>query len=111
MTNYYKSCVTQGLWAEGARRMLVVGLSPMGCLPIMMTLNSGNPILQRGCLDQYSSVARDYNKILQNELQLMQKSLASFGTRISYVDTYDLATKIIKEPQNYGKSIINYSIL
>ncbi|GMN43636.1 hypothetical protein TIFTF001_012851 [Ficus carica] len=91
----------QGLWAEGARRIAVAGLPPMGCLPIVITFNSANGLKQRDCLDSYSSVARIYNKILQNELQLMHHSLASFGAKISYVDIYEPLMQMIQGPKKF----------
>ncbi|EXB88553.1 GDSL esterase/lipase [Morus notabilis] len=82
--------------------MAVVGLPPMGCLPIVITLNSPHGLKQRGCLDSYSSVARNYNKILQNELQFMHNSLAMFGARISYVDIYEPLMEMIQGPKKFG---------
>ncbi|PON77922.1 Lipase [Parasponia andersonii] len=94
-------CV-KSLWAEGARRIAVVGLPPMGCLPAVITLNSPNAFQSRGCIEKYCSVARDYNKILQNELHFMQRSLAIFGARIAYVDIYEPVIELIKEHKRYG---------
>ncbi|KAI4304396.1 hypothetical protein MLD38_039916 [Melastoma candidum] len=67
---------------EGRRGTAVVDLPLMGCLPIMITLNSNHTITQMECMDQYSSVTRDYNTLLQAELGNMQNSLASRGARI-----------------------------
>ncbi|KAI3439989.1 Lipase_GDSL domain-containing protein [Psidium guajava] len=92
----------KGLWEEGARRMAVVGLPPMGCLPIMITLNSNGAVLQRGCMDQFSSVARDYNALLQTELASMQSSLASQGSRIYYADIYQPLSDVIQRFPSYG---------
>ncbi|PON57392.1 Lipase [Trema orientale] len=92
----------QSLWAEGARKIAVVGLPPMGCLPAVITLNSPNAFQSRGCIEKYCSVARDYNKILQNELHFMQRSLAIFGARIAYVDIYEPVIELIKEHKKYA---------
>ncbi|GAV76946.1 Lipase_GDSL domain-containing protein [Cephalotus follicularis] len=78
----------QALSNEGARRMAISGLPQMGCLPIVITLNSENAIQNRDCIELYSSVARVYNMMLQNELEYMQLRLASHGFRIYYVDIY-----------------------
>ena len=93
----------KGLWAEGARRIAVAGLPPMGCLPVVITLNSPNVFQSRGCIEKYSSAARDYNKILQNELRFMQSSLAIFGARIAYVDIYGAVMELIREHRKFGK--------
>ncbi|XP_041026522.1 GDSL esterase/lipase At5g45960 isoform X2 [Juglans microcarpa x Juglans regia] len=96
----------QGLWEEGARKILVAGLPPMGCLPILITLFSSTTTvfdhLQRGCLEQYSSVARDYNGLLQNDLNFMQLSLASHGARIFYLDIYGPLIHMIEAHESFG---------
>ncbi|KAH7838129.1 hypothetical protein Vadar_022390 [Vaccinium darrowii] len=78
----------QGLVEQGARRIGVVGLPPMGCLPIVITLNSDNAILQRGCLDFFSSVARQQNLMLQTQLNAIQYNYSNYGVRIVYIDAY-----------------------
>ncbi|KAK7246406.1 hypothetical protein RIF29_41274 [Crotalaria pallida] len=93
----------QGLVAEGARRIVVAGAPPMGCLPVMITLNSPN-VVERKCIDEYSSVARDYNKFLQNELHALQLQLNANkqGVNIFYVDIYGPLDDMIQAPQKYG---------
>ncbi|MED6145705.1 hypothetical protein PIB30_027952 [Stylosanthes scabra] len=94
--------------AEGARKIAVAGVPPMGCLPLMITLNSNSPdngILHRECIDQYSSVARDYNNLLQQELHLLQLHLnnnISSPPKIYYVDIYAPLAQMIQAPQSYG---------
>ncbi|KAL6574046.1 hypothetical protein OROHE_001588 [Orobanche hederae] len=78
----------QGLLDEGARRIGVVGLPPMGCLPIVITLYADNPILKRDCISNFSSIARDYNQKLQKELNDMQLQLQPSGSRIAYMDVF-----------------------
>ncbi|CAA0817841.1 GDSL esterase/lipase [Striga hermonthica] len=80
--------VLQGLVDQGATRIGVVGLPPMGCLPIVITLFSEDPIANRECITKFSSIARDYNSMLQNELNDMQKKLQPSGSRIAYVDIF-----------------------
>lgn len=89
----------QGLLDEGARRIGVVGLPPMGCLPIVITLYSDNPILKRDCITNFSTVARDYNQILQNELNAMQ-----LASRIAYLDVYG-PLEAMTLGHEYGESL------
>nr|GEW67014.1 GDSL esterase/lipase At5g45960 [Tanacetum cinerariifolium] len=79
---------TTGLLNEGAHKILVAGLAPMGCLPIVITLFSENAIFDRGCIDFFSSVARSYNSLLQIQLNIMQVNHAKQGSQIVYLDTY-----------------------
>ncbi|KAK4440008.1 GDSL esterase/lipase [Sesamum alatum] len=78
----------QALLDEGARRIGIVGLPPMGCLPVVITLYSDTPILKRDCISNFSSIARDYNQMLINELKSMQLQMRSSGARIAYIDIY-----------------------
>ncbi|XP_048325898.2 GDSL esterase/lipase At5g45960 [Ziziphus jujuba] len=97
----------QSLWAEGARRFGVVGLPPMGCLPIVITLNSENAILRRGCIEYYSSVATNYNQILQSQLHLMHNALSLSGGRIYYIDVYGPLMEMIQGQTNFGFDDVN----
>ncbi|CAJ2658912.1 unnamed protein product [Trifolium pratense] len=94
----------QGLLAEGAQRIAITGVPPIGCLPVMITLNSPNPYLQRDCIQQFSSTARDYNRLLQNELQAMQLQLKSSNSsaKIYYIDIYEPLDNMIQSHQKFG---------
>ncbi|KAK3011174.1 hypothetical protein RJ639_011747 [Escallonia herrerae] len=84
----------QGLWEQGARRIGVVGLPPMGCLPIVITLYSDNAFLHRGCVEFFSSVAATYNSMVKNELNSMQVRSAKYGSRIAYMDVFETLTEM-----------------
>ncbi|XVE51419.1 hypothetical protein DITRI_Ditri02bG0038700 [Diplodiscus trichospermus] len=90
----------QDLLDEGARRIGVAGLPPMGCLPVVITLNSGNPMLERGCIKTYSRIAMEYNQMLQNEVNSMRGRLAHIGTKIVYIDIF---TPLVDMIQGLGK--------
>lgn len=91
----------QKLLREGARKIAFVGLPPLGCLPIMITLNSNNAFFERNCVDKYSAVARDHNMLLQHELFLMQLN----STKVSYIDIYKPLANMIQGHENLGNSI------
>ncbi|KAF8026069.1 hypothetical protein BT93_F2783 [Corymbia citriodora subsp. variegata] len=93
---------TQTLLNQGARRIAVAGLPPIGCLPVVIDLNSGNPFQNRSCIEKFSSVAWNYNKMLQKELGKMEKSTKSVGVVINYIDIYNPLTQIIKAPTSFG---------
>jgi phospholipase/lecithinase/hemolysin len=94
----------QGLLAEGAQRIAITGVPPIGCLPVMITLNSPNAFLQRDCIQQFSSTSRDYNLLLQRELQAMQLQLKSSysNAKIYYIDIYGPLANMIQSHQKYG---------
>ncbi|MFX9846948.1 SGNH/GDSL hydrolase family protein, partial [Acinetobacter baumannii] len=76
----------QELSDQGATRVGVVGLPAMGCLPVVITLYSDNPILKRNCIESFNTIARDYNQKLQNNLKTLQLQLQGSGSRIAYLD-------------------------
>ena len=90
--------------AEGAEKIVITGVPPMGCLPFMITLNSPNAFLQRDCIDKYSSAARDYNLLLQNELHTMQLQLKSSNPNVKlyYIDIYEPLANMVQAHQKYG---------
>ncbi|XVF87393.1 hypothetical protein PTKIN_Ptkin18bG0116600 [Pterospermum kingtungense] len=90
----------QNLWDEGARRIAVAGLPPMGCLPAVITLYSENTILERGCIEKYSRVAMEYNQMLKTEANSMRGRLAHLGARIDYIDIF---TPLVDMIQGLGK--------
>ncbi|KAI9096364.1 hypothetical protein K1719_026083 [Acacia pycnantha] len=92
----------QNLWVEGGRKFLVVGLPPIGCLPIMITLNSDHAFLERSCMDKYSSAARNYNLMLQHELRSMQLNMSNSGLKISYIDAYGPLDNMIHAHDSFG---------
>nr|GMD03041.1 GDSL esterase/lipase At5g45960-like [Ipomoea batatas] len=92
----------QGLWDEGGRRIGVVGLPPMGCLPVVITLHSNNAFTERGCIDLFSATARDYNSQLQGLLAAMQLKLAAQGARIAYQDIYAPLMDMMTQGNKYG---------
>ncbi|XP_061341599.1 GDSL esterase/lipase At5g45960-like [Gastrolobium bilobum] len=94
----------QDLLSEGARKIAIGGLPPMGCLPVMITVNSPNAFLKRDCIDKYSSIARDFNQLLQHELQVVQLelNLSNPGAKIYYIDIYGPLADMIQAHKRYG---------
>ncbi|TMW92329.1 hypothetical protein EJD97_013199 [Solanum chilense] len=96
----------QKLLDQGARKIGMVGLPPMGCLPIVITIHSDDAFSKRDCIDFYSSIARDYNSKLQNKLNDIK--LANLGSRFAYLDIYGPLMDMIVghkydfEKANYG---------
>ncbi|XP_021692454.2 GDSL esterase/lipase At5g45960 [Hevea brasiliensis] len=95
----------QDLIDEGAKRILVAGLPPMGCLPIVITLFSKNAILERGCLEYFSSIGKQFNQMLQNELNLIHNRYPD--VRIAISDAYGPLTDMIGGKQSSGFDVVN----
>ncbi|KAK4589789.1 hypothetical protein RGQ29_020391 [Quercus rubra] len=107
VSSYQQFLLQQGLWDEGARKIAVAGLPPMGCLPIVDTFSSNSTSTKRSCIEQYSSVARDYNQMLQTQLNEMQQSSANHGAKIYYVDIYGSMFDMVQYPEKYGYEQVN----
>ncbi|XP_004248462.1 GDSL esterase/lipase At5g45960-like isoform X1 [Solanum lycopersicum] len=90
----------QGLMNEGARVIGVAGVPPFGCLPIVITIDSGDALQPRRCIESYSAVAREYNSLLQRLLKTMEID----GTKLFYVDIYSPINDMIQNPIKYGFS-------
>lgn len=94
---------------EGARVIGVAGVPPFGCLPIVITIDSGDALQPRRCIESYSAVAREYNSLLQRLLKTMEID----GTKLFYVDIYSPINDMIQNPIKYGEQpkIINFPLL
>ncbi|XVE80961.1 hypothetical protein DITRI_Ditri15bG0023700 [Diplodiscus trichospermus] len=91
--------LVQELYGLGARKIVVAGLPPIGCLPIQMTSRlefSTN----RKCLKDQNSDAQSYNRRLVKLLPKIQSKLA--GSKILYADIYQPLIDMINHPQHYG---------
>ncbi|KAL6574045.1 hypothetical protein OROHE_001587 [Orobanche hederae] len=93
----------QGLLNMGVRNIGFVGLPPIGCLPAIITLNSGDIVSRRGCIEWMSTIARNYNLLLQNILWAMQNQ----DVNIKYLDVYKPVDDMIKNPQQFGFEKVN----
>ncbi|KAL2931754.1 hypothetical protein RDABS01_037164 [Bienertia sinuspersici] len=94
----------EGLKDRGARRIGVVGLPPVGCLPIVMTLH---PSLYqpRSCVESLSSMAIDFNKMLIHQLNIMQASQPNII--IVYADIYGPLQDQYSYPYKYGFEVVD----
>ncbi|XP_010529179.1 PREDICTED: GDSL esterase/lipase At5g45960 [Tarenaya hassleriana] len=99
---YHLKNFIQGLCEEGARKIAVAGLPPMGCLPEVITAFSGNAVADRRCIDRFSAVGRDYNFLLQRELKLMQMALSHLGYKIFYIDIFTPLSDMVHNHARYG---------
>lgn len=99
--------MVQGLMEMGARKIAVVGLPPIGCVPAVISLNSDNALTDRGCIQRLSTVARDYNRLLQTKLAALQRR--SPGATLVYMDIYNPIDHMVNNPQKYGTSLFSFS--
>ncbi|XP_073059959.1 GDSL esterase/lipase At5g45960-like [Primulina eburnea] len=96
----------QGLVELGARKIVIAGLPPIGCVPAVITLNSNNALTNRGCIESLCTVAQDYNRMLQTTLADMRQ-MSHAGARVAYIDIYKPLDDIVKNPRQFGFEKVN----
>ncbi|CAA0834421.1 GDSL esterase/lipase [Striga hermonthica] len=97
-----KNAITR-LHGMGARRVAVIGLPPVGCLPVQVMVGSLSPsphMFKRVCVDKQNSDSQAYNTKLQGMLSRLGQTLP--GSRIAYVDIYNPIMDMINSPAAYG---------
>ncbi|KAM0885723.1 hypothetical protein ACQ4PT_030134 [Festuca glaucescens] len=82
----------------GARKVMLVGIPPFGCVPAMRTLNHDAP---GECNEEYNRVALRYNAELKAAIGRLDGELGG-GVQVVYTDVYDVPYDIIANPSKYG---------
>ncbi|XP_015699278.1 GDSL esterase/lipase At2g40250-like [Oryza brachyantha] len=91
----------QSLYNLGARRILVAGLPPVGCLPLQMTLAAlRQPPRPQGCIAEQNTAAERYNAKLRKMLTKFRST--SPGAKAVYADIYTPLKDMVDHPQKYG---------
>ncbi|KAJ4774898.1 GDSL esterase/lipase EXL3 [Rhynchospora pubera] len=85
------------LYQHGARKIAIVGLPPLGCLPLQRALFGGP---KRDCEASRNRAALLFNSMLEKYIFRLQAELKC--QTIGYVDIYDILLDIITSPQNFG---------
>ena len=97
----------QKLRKAGARKIALVGVPPIGCMPVDAFTNippikneSGDP-LRRECRDDHNSDAQQYNSNLATRIKKMMEAMPDL--KIVYVDYYNPMMNMINKPYQYGE--------
>ncbi|XP_006655396.3 GDSL esterase/lipase At2g40250-like [Oryza brachyantha] len=86
----------KSLYQMGARKMMVAGLPPLGCLPVQKSLRGSSD----GCIAAENEAAERYNAALQKALAKVEAD--SPGAKIAYVDIYTPLKDMAENPKKYG---------
>ncbi|XP_051143393.1 GDSL esterase/lipase At2g40250-like [Andrographis paniculata] len=93
------------LYSVGARRVAVLGMPPLGCVPLIITWEKIKhfhlPGSDRTCVDAYNSDSEAFNLKLRQLLSDLPPSLGS-AVKVAYVETYAPAMDMINRPAAYG---------
>lgn len=93
----YLVCL-QELYHLGCRSIVVVGVPPIGCLPLQMTVKLH---LLRTCVDQQNSDAKSYNQKLASLIPRLESSLPE--SKIMYASIYTPLSDMMDNPHKYGE--------
>uniref|UniRef100_A0A0D9XWG2 GDSL esterase/lipase n=1 Tax=Leersia perrieri TaxID=77586 RepID=A0A0D9XWG2_9ORYZ len=87
------------LYEAGARRMAVMGVTPVGCTPRVMW--EGLHLVDgRSCVDEANELVEGYNARLTARLNMLRTRLSSAD--IVFCDMYKGMMEIINHPARYG---------
>ncbi|XP_031285661.1 GDSL esterase/lipase 7-like [Pistacia vera] len=89
------------LYRLGARKMVVVGVGPLGCIPDQLSTANGN----NSCVKQVNNLAAMFNSRLIQLVDTLNATLP--GSFFIYQNTYDLIYDMVTNPSRYGFVVPN----
>jgi hypothetical protein len=92
------------LYSLGVRKASLTGLPPMGCLPLERATNFMG---QHDCVEEYNSVAVEFNLKLSNMVAKLNQELPGYRVRFTE-NVYQLLYQMIRTPSKYGEFTIFY---
>uniref|UniRef100_A0A2N9J3F8 SGNH hydrolase-type esterase domain-containing protein n=1 Tax=Fagus sylvatica TaxID=28930 RepID=A0A2N9J3F8_FAGSY len=90
------------LYELGARRIGVLSLPAIGCVPSQRTLADG---IQRGCSKSANQAAILFNSKLSSQMDSLNNRLPD--ARLVYLDIYNPLLALIQNPAHYGFQVAN----
>ncbi|KAL8539966.1 hypothetical protein ACS0TY_001534 [Phlomoides rotata] len=83
----------------GARKLVVVGIGPLGCIPFVRAIN----VITGGgeCSEKVNAFVRGYNQKLKEELHQLNLEMGPNAVFV-YANSYDIFTHIILDYRKHG---------
>ncbi|XP_071700528.1 GDSL esterase/lipase EXL3-like [Rutidosis leptorrhynchoides] len=97
------SSFIQELQRLGPRRVVVLSLPPIGCMPTSITF--GGSTKNRSCSTIYNRAAKLFNKKLAAELNSLRSN--DPPVNVVFADIYNPLLDIVKNPRSYGFEIVD----
>ncbi|CAD5180475.1 unnamed protein product [Musa acuminata subsp. malaccensis] len=85
----------------GARKMLLVGIGPLGCIPSQLAMNN----ITIRCVERANELVKQFNQYLIPAMIKLNSTLP--GSFFVYHNIYDTFSDMIQNPSKYGFSISN----
>ncbi|KAI3420673.1 Lipase_GDSL domain-containing protein, partial [Psidium guajava] len=102
MVSSASSFFQQELYGLGARKIGVLSLPPIGCVPSQRTLEGG---LERACSEPENQAATLFNSKLSSEIDSLNRKLS--GSNLVYIDIYSSFLSIIQNPSQHGFEVVD----
>ncbi|KAK2427014.1 GDSL esterase/lipase EXL3 [Trifolium repens] len=93
----YSSNFLQELYSLGARRIGVIGMPYIGCVPSQRTLEGGR---ERACSDFENQAAKLFNSKLVSLVDAFENKYPE--TKLVYLDIYHPLMNMVQNPAKYG---------
>lgn len=87
------------LYNLGARKLFVVGVAPIGCVPAARTLNIDFQ-KPHECIEKYNDAALDVNSKFRQIVAKLNSQLP--GLKMVFGDIYNLVKQITTNPTSFG---------
>ncbi|XVF15955.1 hypothetical protein REPUB_Repub09cG0200400 [Reevesia pubescens] len=95
----YASKFLQELYGLGARRIGLLGLPPIGCVPSQRTIGGGK---NRDCYEDENKLASVYNAKLSAVIDSLKNLFNLPDIKLIYLDIYYPLLSLIQNPAKYG---------
>lgn len=93
---HFLSC-SQRLYGLGARKMILVGIGPLGCIPSQLSM----VVTSQACVERVNSLVSAYNTRLIHLTNNLNQSLP--GSFFVYQDIYTTFYDMVINPSKYGE--------
>ncbi|ESQ27543.1 hypothetical protein EUTSA_v10018728mg [Eutrema salsugineum] len=94
--------IAMKLYGYGARRILMFGAPPIGCVPSQRTV-AGGPT--RDCVVRFNDASKLFNAKLSANIDGLSRTL--LDTTLIYIDIYNPLLDLILNPHKYGFKVAN----
>ncbi|KAK1326136.1 GDSL esterase/lipase EXL3 [Acorus calamus] len=94
---HYASDFLKDLYALGARKIGIISLPPIGCVPSQRTIQGG---ILRDCSQPLNEAAMLFNSQISNELQTLNETLP--GVKMILIDIYNPLLHMMQNAPSYG---------
>uniref|UniRef100_J3L8Q0 GDSL esterase/lipase EXL3 n=2 Tax=Oryza brachyantha TaxID=4533 RepID=J3L8Q0_ORYBR len=94
---HHAAAFVDELVKAGARKVAMIGMPPIGCVPSQRTLSGG---MERGCSEGHNEIAEAYNSGMKRRMEEMARRQP--GTKLVFMDIYGFLLDMMMRPTAYG---------